>query len=59
MAWYCPKCTAETRPFHCSDDNKLFIENLKSSNILSMDLEFIPQQGFNEFIAEYNLKRLI
>ena len=41
---------------HCSDDNEHFIENLKSSNIFSMDLEFIPQQGFNEFIAEYNLK---
>ena len=27
MAWYCPKCTAETLPFHCSDDNGLFIEN--------------------------------
>ena len=42
MAWYCPKCTAETLPFHCSDDN-----DLKRSNIFSMDLECIPQQGFN------------
>ena len=54
MAWYCPKCTVETLPFHCSDDNELFIENLKSSNIFSMDLEFIPRQGFNEFIAKCN-----
>ena len=54
MDWYCPKCTVETLHFHWSDDNELFLESLQSSNIFSRDLEFIPQQGFNEFIAECN-----
>ena len=54
MAWCCPKCTAETLSFHYSDDNELFLKSSQSSNIFSKDLEFIPRQGFNEFMNAMN-----
>ena len=45
--------TAEALPFHCSGNNELFLESLQSSSIFSKDLQFIPQQGFNESQITY------
>ena len=52
IRWCCPRCVAEILPFHSSDNNELFLENLKSSNSISEHLLIIPNHQLNEFIME-------
>ena len=52
--WSCSKCTASFLPFNVVKDNDLFLENLRLSGVVSLDLNIIPSNELDDFLTESN-----